>query len=178
VDQLVGQKEQQLNRLLGKVAVITGGSSGMGFATAQQPSRRRPGVLHQPGTMPAPEQLRADVDRLYREALQQDQGKQPFAIFLDVNLPPNTTPDAVAAWQSEIVTRWQSNERIASGLHEFRLALQRRLALQASRIPPPRPSQIRATACERRDDQVPSSRVRYLRRVRERVLISRHVDFG
>jgi len=36
VDQLVGQKEQQLNRLLGKVAVITGGSSGMGFATAQQ----------------------------------------------------------------------------------------------------------------------------------------------
>ena len=36
MDQLVGQKEQQLNRLLGKVAVITGGSSGMGFATAQQ----------------------------------------------------------------------------------------------------------------------------------------------
>jgi NAD(P)-dependent dehydrogenase (short-subunit alcohol dehydrogenase family) len=34
--QLVGQKEQQLNRLLGKVAVITGGSSGMGFATAEQ----------------------------------------------------------------------------------------------------------------------------------------------
>ena len=36
MDQLVGQKEQQLNRLLGKVAVITGGSSGMGFATAEQ----------------------------------------------------------------------------------------------------------------------------------------------
>jgi NAD(P)-dependent dehydrogenase (short-subunit alcohol dehydrogenase family) len=32
----VGQKEQQLNRLQGKVAVITGGSSGMGFATAEQ----------------------------------------------------------------------------------------------------------------------------------------------
>jgi NADP-dependent 3-hydroxy acid dehydrogenase YdfG len=31
-----GQKEQQLNRLQGKVAVITGGSSGMGFATAEQ----------------------------------------------------------------------------------------------------------------------------------------------
>jgi nucleoid DNA-binding protein len=76
-------------------------------------SRRRPGVLHQPGTMAAAEQLRADVDRLYREALQQDPGNRPFAIFLDVNLPPNTTPDVVAAWQREIVARWQSNEQIA-----------------------------------------------------------------
>jgi NAD(P)-dependent dehydrogenase (short-subunit alcohol dehydrogenase family) len=32
----VRQKDQQLNRLQGKVAVITGGSSGMGFATAEQ----------------------------------------------------------------------------------------------------------------------------------------------
>jgi NAD(P)-dependent dehydrogenase (short-subunit alcohol dehydrogenase family) len=32
----VGKKEQQLNRLQGKVAVITGGSRGMGFATAEQ----------------------------------------------------------------------------------------------------------------------------------------------
>ena len=32
----MGQKEEQLNRLQGKVAVITGGSSGMGFATAEQ----------------------------------------------------------------------------------------------------------------------------------------------
>jgi hypothetical protein len=32
----VGKKEQQLNRLQGKVAVITSGSSGMGFATAEQ----------------------------------------------------------------------------------------------------------------------------------------------
>ena len=32
----MGQKEQQLNKLQGKVAVITGGSSGIGFATAEQ----------------------------------------------------------------------------------------------------------------------------------------------
>ena len=32
----MGQEEQQLNRLQGKIAVITGGSSGMGFATAEQ----------------------------------------------------------------------------------------------------------------------------------------------
>ncbi len=76
-------------------------------------SRRRPGVLHQSGNMPAPEQLRADVDRLYREALQQDPGNRPFAIFLDVNLPPNTTVDAVAGWQREIAGRWQNNEQIA-----------------------------------------------------------------
>jgi hypothetical protein len=76
-------------------------------------SRRRPGVLHQPGTLPAAEQMRADVDRLYRDALQQDPGNRPFAIFLDVNLPPNTTAGAVAAWQREIVARWQSNEQIA-----------------------------------------------------------------
>ena len=59
------------------------------------------------------EQLRADVDRLYREALQQDQGNRPFAIFLDVNLPPNTTADTVAGWQREIVKRWQPNEQLA-----------------------------------------------------------------
>ena len=34
--QLVGQEEPQLNRLQGKIAVITGGSSGMRFATAEQ----------------------------------------------------------------------------------------------------------------------------------------------
>jgi hypothetical protein len=76
-------------------------------------SRRRSGVLHQPGTLPPTEQLRADVDRLYREALQQDQGNRPFAIFLDVNLPPNTTADTVAGWQREIVKRWQPNEQLA-----------------------------------------------------------------
>jgi hypothetical protein len=63
--------------------------------------------------MPATDQLRAYVDRLYREALQQDPGKHPFAIFLDVNLPPNTTLDTVAAWQREIMGRWQNNEQLA-----------------------------------------------------------------
>jgi hypothetical protein len=76
-------------------------------------SRHRSGVLHQPGTMPPPEELRADVDRLYREALQQDQSNRPFAIFLDVNLPPNTTADTVAGWQREIAGRWQPNEQLA-----------------------------------------------------------------
>jgi NAD(P)-dependent dehydrogenase (short-subunit alcohol dehydrogenase family) len=42
----VGKKEQQLNRLQGKVAVITGGSSGMGFATAEQFVTEGAYVLH------------------------------------------------------------------------------------------------------------------------------------
>jgi hypothetical protein len=76
-------------------------------------SRRRPGVLNQPGTLPPPENLSADVDRLYREALGQDMGNHPFAIFLDVNLPPSTASAAVAGWQREITGRWRGNEQLA-----------------------------------------------------------------
>jgi hypothetical protein len=76
-------------------------------------SRRRPGVLNQPGTVPPPENLSADVDRLYREALGQDMGNHPFAIFLDVNLPPSTASSAVAGWQREIAGRWRGNEQLA-----------------------------------------------------------------
>lgn len=77
-------------------------------------SRRRPGALHQPGDLPPEDELRADVDRLYREALKQDPGGVPFAIFLDVNLPPNTSPNEAAKWQREIVDRWQNNEQQVS----------------------------------------------------------------
>jgi len=76
-------------------------------------SRRRPGVLNHPGALPSPENLIADVDRLYREALGQDMGNYPFAVFLDVNLPPSTTSSAIAGWQREIAGRWQANEQLA-----------------------------------------------------------------
>jgi hypothetical protein len=76
-------------------------------------SRHRPGVLNEPGTLPTSENLRADVDRLYREALGQDMGKYPFAIFLDVNLPPSTASSAIAGWQREITGRWRGNEQLA-----------------------------------------------------------------
>jgi hypothetical protein len=35
-------------------------------------SRHRPGTLHQPGVLPPKENLRADVDRLYNDALGQE----------------------------------------------------------------------------------------------------------
>jgi hypothetical protein len=76
-------------------------------------SRRRPGVLHQPGELPPREELRADVERLYRDATRQDPQDRPFAIFLDVNLPPDMAPDEAGAWRNEIVERWQINEQIA-----------------------------------------------------------------
>jgi hypothetical protein len=80
-------------------------------AAVETKSRHRPGVLHQPGTLPPAEKLRADVDRLYREALRQDPRDRPFVIFLDVNLPPNTDPGEVAKWQREIVHHWKNNEQ-------------------------------------------------------------------
>jgi hypothetical protein len=76
-------------------------------------SRRRPGVLNHPGALPPPDELSADVDRLYREALGQDMRDRPFAIFLDVNLPPTTERAAVAGWQREIAARWRGNEQLA-----------------------------------------------------------------
>ena len=74
-------------------------------------SRHRPGTLHEPGVLPPEEKLRADVDRLYNDALGQDPGDRPFAIFIDVNLPPNTTPEETVRWRDEIVGRWQNNQQ-------------------------------------------------------------------
>jgi hypothetical protein len=74
-------------------------------------SRHRPGTLHQPGVLPPEEKLRADVDRLYKDALGQDPGDGPFAIFIDVNLPPNTMPEETVKWRDEIVGRWQNNQQ-------------------------------------------------------------------
>jgi hypothetical protein len=70
-------------------------------------------VLNHPGAVQPAENLSADVDRLYGEALGQDMGGRPFAIFLDVNLPPTTEKAAVPAWQREIAGRWQGNEQLA-----------------------------------------------------------------
>jgi hypothetical protein len=74
-------------------------------------SRHRPGTLHEPGVLPPEEKLRADVDRLYNDALGQDPGDRPFAIFIDVNLPPNTMPEETVKWRDEIVGRWQNNQQ-------------------------------------------------------------------
>jgi hypothetical protein len=74
-------------------------------------SRRRPGSLHEIGPLPAEDKLRADVDGLYEDALKQDPGSHPFAIFIDVNLPANTSSEETVKWRDEIVGRWHNNKQ-------------------------------------------------------------------
>jgi len=50
-------------------------------------SRHRPGTLNEEGETLSPEMLRADVQSLFNQALQQNPGDRPFTIFIDVNLP-------------------------------------------------------------------------------------------
>jgi hypothetical protein len=53
-------------------------------------SRHRPGVLHHPGNAAAQSSelpLRADVERLLHDALEQNPGGLPFFAFIDLNLP-------------------------------------------------------------------------------------------
>jgi hypothetical protein len=75
-------------------------------------SRHRRGVLNQPGTQA--EQMVADIDHLYADALCQNPGDRPFVIFIDVNLPPAATPGALADWQGEILARWRAVEQSVS----------------------------------------------------------------
>lgn len=51
-------------------------------------SRRRAGTYHTPGTVSPVNWSASDVHGLYREAVAQNPGDRPFAIFIDVNLPP------------------------------------------------------------------------------------------
>src|SRR5581483_2205495 len=74
-------------------------------------SRRRPGALHESGVRPPEDKLRADVEALYDDALEQDPGDKPFAVFLDVNLPPNAAPEETVKWRDEVVGRWRENQQ-------------------------------------------------------------------
>jgi hypothetical protein len=74
-------------------------------------SRHRSGALHQPGKQT--DQLTADVDQLYSDALHQNPGDRPFAVFLDVNVPPGRAPENLADWQAEIMARWQGDPNVS-----------------------------------------------------------------
>jgi len=66
-------------------------------------SRHRPGVLNQDGPAPDHTSLRADAFRLFKQALEQNPGDKPFAIFIDINLPHQ--PEALGlekTWTKEI----------------------------------------------------------------------------
>lgn len=67
-------------------------------------SRHRKGALHEEGELPDLSTLKADVDRLYKEALGQGPEDKPFAIFIDVNLPHQPEhPEMDKTWIAEIM---------------------------------------------------------------------------
>jgi hypothetical protein len=66
-------------------------------------SRHRPGMLNRSGDVPDPSSLRADVQSLLNQALEQNPGDRPFAIFIDVNLPHESEKDwPQKKWVGEI----------------------------------------------------------------------------
>jgi len=83
-------------------------------------SRRRPGVLNQPGTFDASTHAKGDVFGLYIDAVRQaPRDPKPYFIFIDVNVPSNVPKTAPAygpipvdafPWAKEIQeglkTRW------------------------------------------------------------------------
>jgi hypothetical protein len=61
-------------------------------------SKHRPGVIHEPGE----EDTTALMKRLFREALEQNPKDFPFAVFIDVNLPPTpSVPHEQKTWVQE-----------------------------------------------------------------------------
>jgi hypothetical protein len=78
-------------------------------------SRHRSGMLNQPGTAPDPAANRADVHRLFREALQQNPEDKPFLIFIDINMPHEPERDwHEKSWVSDVVS--MVNEQPAASL--------------------------------------------------------------
>jgi hypothetical protein len=61
-------------------------------------SRHRPGVLNERGELP--EEVRVDVKRLFSQALKQNPGDGPFAVFIDLNLPQRF--EAPSGWIAEV----------------------------------------------------------------------------
>jgi hypothetical protein len=74
-------------------------------------SRPRAGLLGKPGERPNEAELKADLSRLLRDALEKETDGRPFVIFLDLNLPPGQERtfqewveklhDEVLAWPGE-----------------------------------------------------------------------------
>jgi hypothetical protein len=55
-------------------------------------SRVRPGVLGKAGDRPSENELRADLGRLLRDALEKETDGRPLVVFLDLNMPPSGEP--------------------------------------------------------------------------------------
>jgi hypothetical protein len=81
-------------------------------------SRHRRGVLNQPGVQTGT--FAADIDQLFIDAIGQNPNDRPFAIFIDVNVPPGTKQGKLADWQGEILARQIGEQNVSLiGLTNF-----------------------------------------------------------
>jgi hypothetical protein len=70
-------------------------------------SRKREGTYHYDGTMPDFSCVKADIFRLYNDALTHNPGDKPFGIFIDINVPHQPkipTPDK--NWVSDLFRKF------------------------------------------------------------------------
>lgn len=66
-------------------------------------SRRRTGTINEPGDLQNTGEIEADVGRLYAEALRQRPPNRAFAIFVDVNVPPQPSRSGLSkTWLTDI----------------------------------------------------------------------------
>jgi hypothetical protein len=68
-------------------------------------SRRRKGVLHEPGSFDFEKSIRGDIERLYQDALTHAPPDKPFVIFLDLNAPSTLSEFPDKQWYQDIKER-------------------------------------------------------------------------
>ena len=75
-------------------------------------SRRRPGTYHTPATASAKSWSAGDVESLYNDAVSQNPGDRPFAVFIDVNLPPEPDKSPMQkSWVRDVMTMTENLPR-------------------------------------------------------------------
>jgi hypothetical protein len=70
--------------------------------TVEAKSRRRPGVLGQPGITPQPNEIRTRIGQLLNSAIQKA-GSLPHVIFVDVNVPPSEQSPFEKPWFKDVM---------------------------------------------------------------------------
>ena len=81
-------------------------------------SRHRPGVLGRPGAIDV-EAMKADLDRLFHDALEKETDGLPYAIYLDANMPVAATGDEELRRLREIQRMFDRHATGAKGPDPF-----------------------------------------------------------
>jgi hypothetical protein len=82
-------------------------------------SRRRKGVLHEPGKLDPEAVLRGDISGLFEEAKTQYSGDLPFVIFVDLNSPPQAGVAPLASsWWTGLEAALATHDAVTEGQEE------------------------------------------------------------